>query len=458
MEEFLDKYPRFTDFILGFVKNEEIFANMEINKLNEQVVLNKAKAVLANIEKHENLNKSSSAGSKYKVEKLEDNEGDYQFLEKSLKPSSDGCINYYETDLINNSKSVHFYRVSPTGDTSKDSSECTQVLLLHRTKATEVESILKSGFKPSQEGPRGPGVYLTDSINYAYQFGRCFARDDDKLKCFRYYFVCKTKQSQVKVPKKSKKEIPYQEYLTSKPSVQVFEEFASEPIEFENSPSDKLDSNDNRILQGTFQKDPSKWKKALAHHELVVPVYLVEVEDYVSAREIVNYVLYDKLELQQYSFENYITRNNFDNVEECTIELIIKEMKIALAAYQQAKLKHLSTVIRKKFKSVMHQLTFDMSSILEGNLNAKYRTELLQKENDDHKFILSTIAENDVKNKVLQVFKINPASKSESGKFTKKFLLLHGVKSDRLHNVLAYGYPRFFYYCLLSYKYLTRSY
>ena len=133
-------------------------------------------------------------------------------------------------------------------------------------------------------------------------------------------------------------------------------------------------------------------------------------------------------------------------------------MKIALAAYQQAKLKHLSTVIRKKFKSVMHQLTFDMSSILEGNLNAKYRTELLQKENDDHKFILSTMAENDVKNRIVHVFKISPADKKETVKFTKKFLLLQGIKSDRLHNVLAYGYPRFFYYCLLSYQYLTRSY
>ena len=57
----------------------------------------------------------------------------------------------------------------------------------------------------------------------------------------------------------------------------VFEDFAKEPIEFENSPSDKIDSNKNRILQGTFHKDPLRWKKALAHHELVVPVNLVEV-------------------------------------------------------------------------------------------------------------------------------------------------------------------------------------
>ena len=53
-------------------------------------------------------------------------------------------------NLINNSKIVNIYKVVSTDDTYKDLSECGQVMLLRRTKATDVESFLKSGFKPSQ--------------------------------------------------------------------------------------------------------------------------------------------------------------------------------------------------------------------------------------------------------------------------------------------------------------------
>ena len=314
-------------------------------------------------------------------------------------------------DLINNSNNVNIFRVVPTCEASKGSSGYSPVLLLHRTKANDVVSILKSGIKPSQEGPRGPGVYLTDSINYAHLFGRCFARDDDVLKCFRYYFVCETKQSHVRVPSQAcKKTISYQEYLTSEPSLRVFEEFASEPVEFESSPTDKFDSKNNRILQGTFQKDPLRWKKALAHHDLVLPVYLVEVEESTSVREVVNHVLYDKLEFKQYSCDNQTGQkstevNNSDKVAECTVELILKEMKVALAEYQQTKLKSLKLVLDKKVKSVMQQLTFKMSSIFEDNSNAKYKAELLQKENDDYKFILSTIANKTLRTKYCKYLK-----------------------------------------------------
>ena len=45
MEEFLEKNPKFKDFILAFVKIQEDFINTKVDKINEEAVLDKAKTL-----------------------------------------------------------------------------------------------------------------------------------------------------------------------------------------------------------------------------------------------------------------------------------------------------------------------------------------------------------------------------------------------------------------------------
>ena len=45
MEKFLEKYPKFKDFILAFVKIQEDFINTKVDKINEEAVLDKAKTL-----------------------------------------------------------------------------------------------------------------------------------------------------------------------------------------------------------------------------------------------------------------------------------------------------------------------------------------------------------------------------------------------------------------------------
>ena len=68
---------------------------------------------------------------------------------------------------------------------------------------------------------------------------------------------------------------------------------------------------------------------------------------------------------------------------------------------------------------------------------------MLQKENDDYKFIVQSITNKNALNypKILHVFKINPVDKNEVSKVKDRCLYLRGIKSNEVNNVLTYGYP-----------------
>ena len=109
----------------------------------------------------------------------------------------------------------------------------------------------------------------------------------------------------------------------------------------------------------------------------------------------------------------------------------MKALNTEIDANNKAKSKILKTMFDKKINLIMEQLTFKLSSVIEGkdNLHAKCRTELLQKENDDYKLISSSVADNGAENmaKTLHLFKIHPAEKPEAAVFKNKHLLLCGI-------------------------------
>ena len=85
---------------------------------------------------------------------------------------------------------------------------------------------------------------------------------------------------------------------------QKLKAFASgEQTEFQCSSNDLFDSGNNRISNGTFQVEYGKEKIAAAHHELVTPKYLIQVERKQTVRDFVKDVLYNKFDVPMFKSE-----------------------------------------------------------------------------------------------------------------------------------------------------------
>ena len=109
--------------------------------------------------------KQSSKGFKNTVELLKKDEPDYNILKQSLHLDSNTALK--RDRGLKNKKIVHnVYRVRPTVNVVAPSGACnsSNILLLHGTRGQNIEGILKEGFKPSQGGRFGPGVYLTNNF------------------------------------------------------------------------------------------------------------------------------------------------------------------------------------------------------------------------------------------------------------------------------------------------------
>ena len=112
---------------------------------------------------------------------------------------------------------------------------------------------MKKGFKPSEKGLYGPGVYLTNTRKMACKYGRCYGQENDMVRKLTYLFVNKVKRTDAhKSPRKFDE--PFEEYLTKEPIVQTFYPETKELVAVEDCGESKFDSNNNKTIQGTFQK------------------------------------------------------------------------------------------------------------------------------------------------------------------------------------------------------------
>ena len=86
---------------------------------------------------------------------------------------------------------------------------------------------------------------------------------------------------------------------------------------------------------------------------------------------------------------------------------------------------------------------FKTSSIIETNPSVKYKAELLLTSSRDYQFVLGSMTEKNPNGNptVVQVYRINPVDKSEVEKMRDGLLYKHGVKADKVLDVLASGYP-----------------
>ena len=475
MDEFLTKKPRFKSFINGYVKKKEdkIQKELDREKAEEDELIEKAKELFE--PKPSMCNNDCLNGFKYKLELLEKDESDHKILKNALimkDKEENSCLTCNEKHVINLNKkgnTVRVYRVITTDSTSHqhDNSTGSQVLLLHGTKASNVEGILEVGFKPSKCGIFGPGVYLTDSFKYATSYGKCFVEEQGVIKCLSYFFVNKINQNDVEVlPSRINEINTFQDYLSKTPVVQVFKSHTYRQTTFENSLEDKFDSSNNRILQGTFQQENDSEETIVsAHHSLVVPVYLLEIEETSSVKEIANYMLYANLNVEKFilesdpskegqktttlnkKLENHLFKVNDININKgYTLMSVTKALKEEISANRLAKLKHLKSGLKIKIDSIIKQLTFNYSSLFETNndIRAKYKMDLLQKENKDYKLISNSfIDEKAIKHpKILHLFKISPTDENETQIYDDKCLYMNSTQPDEIGSILTSGYPK----------------
>ena len=150
VEEFSKNHSDRRNFLQNFIEKKE----EEINKVKDDYekgkIFHKAKETCEY--DVANFKRSVLPGFKYKLELLENNDPDYKLLERSINFSDESTDNFiHQLDLQQKSEGLKIYRVVTNDKISTRSSDSDQILLLHGTKAQNVEGILKTGFIPSKK-------------------------------------------------------------------------------------------------------------------------------------------------------------------------------------------------------------------------------------------------------------------------------------------------------------------
>ena len=112
---------------------------------------------------------------------------------------------------------------------------------------------------------------------------------------FKYIFVNALEISEKDVFRDDyNKQISHEDYFSTEPSVKI-RDFS--PKNVEETVNDLFDSQNRKIMQGQFQMFSYR-KIVLAYHSLVVPAYLIEIEEKTSVDDIVKGTLYSGLKLK----------------------------------------------------------------------------------------------------------------------------------------------------------------
>ena len=181
VEDFLKYHPKGRNILTNIVETWEEKINEEEDVYKKGTVFEKAKEFC----KYDvaNFKKSALPGFKYKLELLKTNDADYEFLESSIKSNENFStkILKYLLKIKHKTEGLKIYRVVSNDKNLKESSDSNQILLLHGTKAQNVKGILKTGFNPSKNGSYGPGVYITNSFSYAYDYSKSYATEQNVI-------------------------------------------------------------------------------------------------------------------------------------------------------------------------------------------------------------------------------------------------------------------------------------
>ena len=395
VEEFSKSHPNCRDFLQDIVKKTEEEINKEKNDYEKGVVFEKAKELCEY--DVANFKKSVLPGFKYKLELLKTNDPDYKLLEKSIKfdDNFETENSRYQLDIRNKIKDLKIYRVVSNDNIAKESSDSNQILLLHGTKAQNVEGILKTGFNPSQKGSYGPGVYLTNSFRYAYSYSECCATEENVIKHFRHFFVNSVPNPEIcQDCKPYQNNTSFDDYLKNEPSVKIYKNSRNKSLKTGESQVDSYDSYNRKNFISLYQKIDQQ-KIALAHHSLVVPAYLIEIEEKTNVDDIIKTMLFNVLEIGIYTNDQNKNKENIANNKnsEFSFTMIAKEFVKEIKANHPIRIDFFISRLENNLNSIMEQLSIQLSSILKpkDDKKRKFCTKLLHENDDDYKLILRSL-------------------------------------------------------------------
>ena len=497
LDEFLKNYSGPQSMLRDVYKFEKDKTTKEIETGNE--MCEKAKEYLlkeVNEIFYDTSNfKRPSADFKHELELLDYDDPDYTFVHDSL-----GCSN--KNVAVVKYKKPKIYKIKTSNESSLGPivSDASSLLLLHGTVGQCVQGILKEGFRPSQCGSCGPGVYLTNSFEIASCYGRCFVSEEGVAQRISYFFVNKVMNTGNKIPNKNKSEDTFgkeakesktlfvrpmlhrptyengksinatislsiiknessKEHIAYEPTLKVFDVRSGikNQVHFKNTQQDSFDSELNRIVHGTFSVPFEQIRSFVAHHELVTPAYLVEIKEEISTSRLAKHLLYDVFQVPHFDVNSGIfpwyadpSHNDFDRKtsterDVCSLKLLTAELVREMDANQQIKNNLIKSKFSSNISSFAQQLVFEMSALFTSGAGEsfKYKLEELPSSDEDYQFVLSSLKNQDCKAipKVLHVFRTNPVDQNEFRFTIYSSLYLHGVTSNNVLNVLTSGYP-----------------
>ena len=160
-------------------------------------------------------------------------------------------------------------------------------------------------------------MYLTNRFLYAYNYSKSYATEENVIKHFRHIFVnCVPNPEICQNCEPYQNNTSFEDYLKNEPSVKMYSNSLNKlSSKVGESQKDLYDSYNRKIFNGSFQ-NVDQQKIVLAHHSLVVPSYLIEIEENTNVDDIVKETLYSVLKIGCYPKSNAVFKKDQNTSEE----------------------------------------------------------------------------------------------------------------------------------------------
>ena len=205
----------------------------------------------------------------------------FQYDFELLDSSSDEfkCIKEFisvtSTDYLQ--KLLQIHKVFETNPTKTSEVKRNNLMLFHGTNEKGVEGILKEGFKNSEKGWFGKGVYMTDCSSVAVSYSR-----GDK-KCqnnkIRFVFVNEVLKSEtLKTSVFSYADVKSDKYTKPKHQFEQHAFMQTQQITKDNYKKDA----DGRRYRNVAHNSNSSQDEFVADESITIPRYLIEIKDVIE--------------------------------------------------------------------------------------------------------------------------------------------------------------------------------
>ena len=199
---------------------------------------------------------------KYEYDLLQSNSNDFKCIKE-----------FFDITTTNTKiKILQIHKVSETNAPKSLNKKRKNLMLFHGTNGQGVEGILKKGFKNSQDGKFGKGVYMTECPNVALSYSRGMPKNQSNK--IRFIFVNEVLQSETLKTlsrknfsdKNAKHKPPFEKYINFEGSQQLTE-------------ADYKEDAHGRRYRNVPHTLNSHLDEYVADESITVPRYLIEVED-----------------------------------------------------------------------------------------------------------------------------------------------------------------------------------